>query len=129
MYGALPWPRLASNALIGLVGNSLMLTTIVYAVIARFQCVNWISWKLERLSQGVNVDDFLASNALIGLVGNGGTGTLRSSGTSLASNALIGLVGNTPPPLRNVHKAGLASNALIGLVGNTDARRSPFPVS
>ena len=91
---------LASNALIGLVGNAPgygRLTRTVRG--SRFQCVNWISWKLGCHNLRF-VHTSLASNALIGLVGNQTLVRLWIALLfSLASNALIGLVGNLPREL------------------------------
>ena len=110
---------LASNALIGLVGNTFSsLSNHKAWRRARFQCVNWISWKLGRAKEcpwHMATTRFQCVNwiswkpvirrrpAIIG---------------SLASNALIGLVGNLTGPSGEFAITPLASNALIGLVGN-----------
>ena len=87
---------LASNALIGFVGNAAKANFSRLCLSARFQCVNWICWKQQKLRNvqvlqllfarfqcvnwicwkpfwsGSSVrPKLLASNALIGFVGNG----------------------------------------------------------
>jgi len=72
---------LASNALIGLVGNTILLNPEPQAPNSRFQCVNWISWKHPATGGLVKIF-ILASNALIGLVGN------KAGGVTLPQDTL-----------------------------------------
>ncbi len=85
---------LASNALIGFVGNAMMVTLMGLMKFSRFQCVNWICWKPSLDALGLPANQ-LASNALIGFVGNVSYNVITYlCKILLASNALIGFVGN-----------------------------------
>ena len=109
---------LASNALIGFVGNPELGYDGISPLFSRFQCVNWICWKHVYLDRPANAR--LARFQCVNWICWKLATLLVSWGfpERLASNALIGLVGNTPANDANLERAHLASNALIGLVGN-----------